>query len=301
MIQPSACSQLSRAVGEPMGGSAPFARGWIAIEQLGPYGPKALTESHLPPEIGERLEQLTSEHDIRPELIRAVGRHADLHESHPPRTVLLACSVPGRVAMSTLTIEHPAVLLSIDFAALAAGAMADVHPHAEPVNDPVLLVCTHAKRDVCCATLGRPLAEALARDPRTAGEVWECSHLGGHRFAPTAVQLPHGWVHGRLDAASAQRVLTDARDGQVPLETARGRSSLQLAEQIADIEFRKLESVLGIDETRVQDLGSDVVEVSAPNRKPRSVTLKTQVYDEDRPESCGKGVTQVTGFTLSWL
>lgn len=30
------------------------------------------------------------------------------------------------------------------------------------------------------------------------GRVWETNHLGGHRFAPTAVLLPFGTVYGRL-------------------------------------------------------------------------------------------------------
>ena len=30
-------------------------------------------------------------------------------------------------------------------------------------------------------------------------EVWECTHLGGHRFAPTALVLPTGYSYGRLD------------------------------------------------------------------------------------------------------
>ncbi|MBV9923283.1 MAG: hypothetical protein JOY78_20875 [Pseudonocardia sp.] len=57
-----------------------------------------------------------------------------------------------------------------------------------PVDDPLLLVCTHGRRDRCCALDGRALVRALVE----AGEpdVWECSHLSGHRFAPTALVLP---------------------------------------------------------------------------------------------------------------
>ena len=57
-------------------------------------------------------------------------------------------------------------------------------------------MCTNARRDVCCAVRGRPVAlEAAAARP---GQVWECSHTGGHRFAPTAVVLPHGQTWARL-------------------------------------------------------------------------------------------------------
>lgn len=58
------------------------------------------------------------------------------------------------------------------------------------------LVCTHGSRDTCCGALGPRLAQAL----RAAGhqEVWEVSHIGGHRFAPTLWHLPSWRVYGRL-------------------------------------------------------------------------------------------------------
>lgn len=58
------------------------------------------------------------------------------------------------------------------------------------------LVCTHGSRDICCGSLGPRLAQAL----RAAGhqEVWEVSHIGGHRFAPTLWHLPSWRFYGRL-------------------------------------------------------------------------------------------------------
>ena len=101
-------------------------------------------------------------------------------------------------------------------------------PGAEPA-DPVLLVCTNGRRDVCCAIRGRPVAlEAAARAP---GRVWESSHTGGHRFAPTGVLLPHGAALARLDAGGCADVLAAASAGQLPAWALgpahdRGRSAL---------------------------------------------------------------------------
>ncbi|HEU5385864.1 MAG TPA: sucrase ferredoxin [Streptosporangiaceae bacterium] len=47
------------------------------------------------------------------------------------------------------------------------------------------LVCTNGKRDRCCAVRGRPVAAAIA--DATGWDTWESSHLGGHRFAATAL------------------------------------------------------------------------------------------------------------------
>lgn len=69
----------------------------------------------------------------------------------------------------------------------------------EPIP-PVFLVCTHGSRDSCCGSLGPRLAELLA----PLGEVWEVSHMGGHRFAPTMWQLPSWRVYGRLPLEAAR-------------------------------------------------------------------------------------------------
>lgn len=57
-----------------------------------------------------------------------------------------------------------------------------------------LFTCTHGSRDAACGRFGYPVFEAL-RDryvPASAGKlrVWRVSHLGGHRFAPTLLDLP---------------------------------------------------------------------------------------------------------------
>lgn len=61
-----------------------------------------------------------------------------------------------------------------------------------------MLVCAHGKRDQCCAVLGRPIAARLSTE--FGDTVWECSHTGGHRFAPSMILLPTGYTYGRLSA-----------------------------------------------------------------------------------------------------
>ena len=70
-------------------------------------------------------------------------------------------------------------------------------------------ICTHGSRDACCATFGAPtylkMHAAAKHLPNT--RVWRCSHLGGHRFAPTLNDLPDGRVWGLLDEDTARNVL----------------------------------------------------------------------------------------------
>lgn len=66
-----------------------------------------------------------------------------------------------------------------------------------------LLVCTHGSLDACCGTYGFPfyreLRDHFDREPGV--RVWRASHFGGHRFAPTVVDLPvaHYWAHLAVD------------------------------------------------------------------------------------------------------
>ena len=75
------------------------------------------------------------------------------------------------------------------------------------MTDPIFLVCTNGKRDACCALRGRALMTALAADH--AERIWECTHLGGHRFAGNLVCLPDGIIYGRVSADDGPR-LADA-------------------------------------------------------------------------------------------
>ena len=91
------------------------------------------------------------------------------------------------------------------------------------------LVCTHGRHDLCCALRGRPVAAALADLP--GWDVWECSHLGGDRFAPNILLLPDGDLFGGLDPQSAVRTVTTYADGRVCLEHHRGRMGTPAIDQ----------------------------------------------------------------------
>lgn len=86
--------------------------------------------------------------------------------------------------------EVPAVL-----ATLVDGGTPDAPCADAP---PEVLVCSHGSRDRCCGGPGTRLAvEARVALPDV--RVRRTSHLGGHRFAPTALTLPEGRMWAFLD------------------------------------------------------------------------------------------------------
>jgi len=288
------CSTSSLAADEPLVGSAPMATGWICLEQDGPWGPKAWTDSHLDPEIGAAIEAAAGAHRVRPALIRRPGRHADPGVS-TSRRVLVAHSRPGNSWLLAGRVDLPADVLQLDLAAVAAGdreAVLASLPGLSPA-EPQLLVCTNGTRDTCCARLGRPVAAAAAASH--PGRVWEVTHTSGHRFAPTTVLLPSGSLHGRvLDAGP---LLAAESAGALDLRGYRGRSVWPTAGQVAEEHVRREFDVTGLDDLEVSGADSDWTVAHRDGRQWRVGV--TAYVDGERPESCGKAAKPVIRHSVT--
>jgi hypothetical protein len=159
-------------------------------------------------------------------------------------------------------------------------------PELSPVGEPILLVCTNGKRDECCALLGRPIVTDLAA--RAPGRVWESSHLGGHRFAPTATLLPAGIMYGRLDVETAAAILAAADRGETTLTNVRGRSTWTKHGQVAEIAVRTLTGEVALDALSVVAEDLETVTVAHTDGRVWSVEVTSETADPPRPESCGK-------------
>jgi len=125
------------------------------------------------------------------------------------------------------------------------------------------------------------------------GRVWETTHLGGHRFAPTAVLLPHGVVYGRLDDKLALQLVESARDGLFLDEGYRGRSTFDRPGQSAEAAVRRLLGDTGLDDLTVSAVVTTAErawDAVVDHRDGRSWTVPVRAEDQHppRPESCGK-------------
>ena len=300
------CSTWCRELEEPLGGTAVVSPGWLVLEQPGPWGAKAPTQSRLDPGFGGRIDNAAKDAGVRFGLIRAPGRHADDDAVAPTRRVYAACTTPGRTWLLAGQVHDPAELDSIDLRALATGdrdAVIASVPALEPADYAVLLVCTNAKRDACCGRFGLPIAQALA--DRAPGRVWESNHLGGHRFAPTVAVLPSGMMHGQVDIDMAGMILKAAEDGYAVLSGIRGRSAWTKPGQVADIAVRE-----SIEEDRLDVLSvtgesatADGYEVTVEHTDGRvwTVWVDAATADPPRPDSCGKEPYDMTILTAAGI
>lgn len=292
-----ACSAWCRELREPLAGTAVVAPGWLVLEQPGPWGAKAPTQSHLDPSFGGAIDKAAKDAGVRFGLIRSPGRHADA-PPRPSRQVYAACTVPGRTWLLSGRLDDPSELAGIDLAAIASGdrdaVMASV-PGLTPMDEPVLLVCTNGKRDECCALYGRPVAQAVAA--RAPGRVWESNHLGGHRFAPTVVVLPHGMMHGHLDTETAAKILKTAADGHTVLTGLRGRSAWPKPGQVAEIAVRERIDEDVLDALSVTGIDGERVTVRHRDGRAWTVRVTGALADPPRPDSCGKEPYDMTILT----
>ncbi|MGW4247748.1 sucrase ferredoxin [Nocardia sp. NPDC004722] len=221
------CSTAALEV--PLPGSATRITGWLCVEQPGAWGRDVIGDEVLGPAITPELAARTKAAHVRPTLIRRPGRT----EFTGVRTVLLVSSRPGGSWCERFEISDLRELLDIDLH-LLNGPPPGI---GVAVTDPLVLVCAHGKRDQCCARLGRPIAASLsAAHP---DRVWECSHTGGHRFAPAVIVLPTGLTYGRLDEDAAHAMLAAADKGEVSLTGFRGRSCYTPVEQVAEVAVRQ--------------------------------------------------------------
>jgi hypothetical protein len=226
------CAADSRACGESPNGTASRARRWVLVEQPGAWGSDALTSSDLPPAVAVRLQELAATLPARVLLLRRPG---GVTRGGTERAVYAGASTPAGGWLERIEVDHVDRILDLDLRGVRDGATGTVG--GDRLVDPLYLVCTNGKHDPCCAEYGLPVARAL--DDLVPGRVWECSHVGGDRFAGNLVCLPDGVLYGHLDPDQARAALTAHEGGRVLLDRWRGRSALAFPAQAAEALVRR--------------------------------------------------------------
>ena len=279
------CSAASERLEEPLAGTGPEAARWLLLEQPGPWGREALLECDLAEPVADALAREAAAHGVKVHLIRRSPQRAP----DGPRTCFLVSTERGRAWIERHEIERGEDVLGLDLAALGAGEPTSAGHRWER---PLYLVCTHGRRDACCAEFGRPLARAFSA--HRAQETWQCAHLGGHRFAPTMLALPHGLCYGRVPAAAARELAEAHEDGRVATELLRGRAGDPWAVQVADARVRAELGLDGVDDVAIvahepdgPDAATVVVEV--PGGRRLAVAVRRAPTGVPRPTSCAPG------------
>ena len=284
----ASCSVLGERLGEDLAATATAARRFLLLEQPGPWtGRNAVTHSDLDEGVARALLERADEAGLTVHLIRRTSRRVAL----PRRPVFVADTGRDGPRLARHEIGDPAEVLTLD---LDGG---------ERWHEPVYTVCTHGKRDPCCARRGRPLARAL-RAARP-GQTWEIGHIGGHRFAATFMAFPHGLTYGRVPAAAGPEIVAACEAGSIALEHLRGRAGDPWAVQAADVLVRRRLDLRGLDDLVVEHVASDDerAEVALRMRDGTALhaTVTRRTDDRPRPLSCGDEPETVAVVALTDL
>jgi hypothetical protein len=213
------CSDQSLARDDPMYGTASAGSSWMLIELSGGWGPSAFLHSPscIDPELGRAIVRRVEGARMRIAAIRRPGRRPGTRRWR----WFVAHSDVGNEAMYHGEVSDPQ-----EFLGLALDGS-----DGQPSTEPVVAVCAHGKHDQCCAVRGRSACQSIAAQyPDLA---WECSHLGGDRFAATMLVLPKGLCYGRVDSADPAELVRLYLEGRLDDRFLRGRTSLPHAVQAA--------------------------------------------------------------------
>lgn len=277
------CAAESSAAAEPLAGTAPGERAFLCVEQAPPWGYDAVRESGLDRNVAEHLLDRALEAGVRVMLVRSSAR-SGLRGTR----VFTAWTGPAPF-LTEHEIHSPEELRDLDLRDLGRG----VRPAAGAERArPLFLVCTNGRRDACCARYGRPAASALGE--LLPDDTWECTHLGGHRFAATMLALPSGLCFGRLDPGTIVETARALLRGEVAPELLRGRAGVHPALQVAEATVRRERGLRAVDDVLPIDFEDGQASLDV---RGEHVTVELALGDLGRLRaSCGKEHESTTAW-----
>jgi hypothetical protein len=218
-----------------MAGTAPRVDAWLLLEYGGPWTAKATDDNDLPRSVQEWLAQgLALLGNGRVQFIKK-NRSASMDGI----TIFVALTREIAPLLYEFHLDTYDDLLSLDLPALLSGAV-DYEQHIR--TEPLYMVCTNGKRDRCCSREGLALYQALSE--RVGDAAWQCTHLGGHRYAPTLVTFPDGAYYGRLTPSDLAPLVRAQTHDELLLSHLRGRCCYDDVVQAAEA-FVRRETDLG--------------------------------------------------------
>ncbi len=264
------CAASAERRGDVLFASAPPAERWLLIEYRGAW-PRVAAD--VLGSLAGEVTALCAEQRCRPVLIRRHGRY----DRSTPRRWGLVDARPGHESVRWGQLSAEAHLL-------------DVLTQSEPGvagRDPVYLVCAHGRHDACCAVRGRPVASVLAQEH--PDRTWECSHIGGDRFAANVVLLPHGFVYGHVTSEDSLELVRRYDERKLLPGLLRGRSSLAPAVQAAQHFARAGGASYDVDALRperVEQLEPDTWAIRMDGMDGTDIVVRSRTEQVDSAMTC---------------
>jgi hypothetical protein len=290
------CSALSREASEQPFGTASTADAWLLLEYSSAWGARAFQESHLTSAVKAHLKKA----------LQAIPRSRLLfikqeRASRGHLTLFTVRSTETDASISRVMLTSYEQLLSINLAAILRG---DQPAGVEPWRRPLFLVCTHGRRDKCCAKFGYALYKSLRAD--AGDDIWQSSHVGGDRFAANLICFPHGFFYAHVTQDAGRRIINQYSQQTVSLDNYRGRCCYPSPIQAAEFFLRSQSGMSGINDVRFLDYvpltGNHwlVRFLSQQDGRTYEIYLKSQLSEFQNPLTCQSGeAKRIVQYSLS--
>lgn len=240
------CSALSREAVEKTYGTASAGDVWLLVEYPFWWGSKAFQESQLSPAVKSHLNRALK--SIPRSRLLFIKRDR-LHRSGELSLFIVRCR-EREPSIIQFRIKDYEELRTIELAEVARGDGGEARAGGVISERPLYLVCTHGKRDKCCAKFGYPLYKSLSA---LTTSVWQSSHVGGDRFAANLVCFPHGLFYAHMTDESSRHVIEEYEARRVVLDKYRGRACYSYPAQAAEYFIRTEGRIEGLDALRQLD------------------------------------------------
>ena len=277
------CSVRSTEADEKTFGTASMGDAWLLLEYSQPWGAKAFSESTLSEAVKSYLSGVLEK--VPRSRLLLIKQTRKVKE---PFTLFVVRSRESSSSIIKFEFSEHEQLLDLDLASALAGASPS---GSTPWNGPLFLVCTHGKRDKCCAKFGIPIYKTIKT---LAGElsVWQCSHVGGDRFAANVVCFPDGIFYGHVTETNAKLIVEEYYDRRIVLTNFRGRSCYPFPVQAAEFFARRETGLHAIGDLKFLTYESlkpnewRVTFSSEADAKLHQVSLRSQLSDFQNRLTC---------------
>ena len=226
------CSDAARLRGDDNTATAARIDVWILVELPITWGRDPITEAALPQIVRDALKRASRE--IPRSRVVFIRKRV---ECLGPTRVYVVRSAP-HAGVTQLDLDSLEDVATVPFVSIA-------NDTASPAARPLVLVCTHGQHDSCCGRRGYPLFDALRQHDDI--DLWQCSHIGGDRFAANAVVLPWGIYYGPVEPRDAGALVDSLSREEIFLPAYRGRCSFAKPVQAAETFVRRETNTLARD------------------------------------------------------
>jgi hypothetical protein len=230
------CAEQSRQSGLDIAGTASGHQVYVAIACPPPWDSDDMASKGIPAALRDLSEEIYDDYD------RYQTRFLLIHNEHLKQDTLTRVLVFRKPSGFARAYEKQEFHLGDihDVAPLVRQVVMGEPGDATPVDLPSrdILVCTHGSRDRCCSRFGTPIYHQARKLVTELGlentRIWQASHIGGHRMAPTAIDFPTARYYGYLDDESLGSMLTHSGDIHTLDTIYRGWGLLPWAAQVLE-------------------------------------------------------------------